>query len=61
MSRSAPVPLKLAEFPAQQASGPSRLEVSIESSYKPSEHTRPATSVIPSSKHTDLRQHLNDQ
>ena len=61
MSCSVPAPPKLAEFPARQASGPSRPEVSTGSSYRPSEHTPPATSVIPSSRHTNLRHHLDDQ
>uniref|UniRef100_A0A2N9F1K3 Uncharacterized protein n=1 Tax=Fagus sylvatica TaxID=28930 RepID=A0A2N9F1K3_FAGSY len=61
MSRSVLAPLKLAKFPARQVSGPSRPKVSTGSSYRPSEHTPTATSVNPSSRHTDLRQHLDDQ
>jgi hypothetical protein len=61
MSRSVLAPLKLAEFPARQVSRPSRPKVSTGSSYRPSEHTLTATSVNPSSRHTDLRQHLDDQ
>ena len=41
--------------------GPSRQEVSSGSSYRPSEGTLAATSIIPSSRHTNLRQHLNSQ
>uniref|UniRef100_A0A2N9HTD2 Integrase catalytic domain-containing protein n=1 Tax=Fagus sylvatica TaxID=28930 RepID=A0A2N9HTD2_FAGSY len=61
MSRSAPVPPKPTEIPARQVPGPSRPEVSIESSYRPFEHTLLVTSVIPSSRHTDLRHHLDDR
>jgi hypothetical protein len=61
ISRSAPVPPKPADILARQASGPSRPEASSGSSYRPSEHTSFATSVIPSFRHTDLRQHLEGQ
>jgi hypothetical protein len=61
MSCSAPVSPKPTEIPAQQVPGPSRPEVSIESSYRPFEHTLLVTSVIPSSRHTDLRHHLDDR
>ena len=61
MSCSRPVSPQPAGSPARQVSGPSRREVSIGSSYKPSKHTPSATSTIPSSIHTNLRQHLNSQ
>uniref|UniRef100_A0A2N9HC17 Retrotransposon gag domain-containing protein n=1 Tax=Fagus sylvatica TaxID=28930 RepID=A0A2N9HC17_FAGSY len=50
-----------AESQAGQAPTPSRPKTSTESSYKPSEHTRIATSVTPSSKHTILHRHMDDQ
>jgi hypothetical protein len=59
--RQAPVPPKIAEIPARQASGSSRPVTLSESSYKPTEHTSFATSVIPSFRHSDLRQHLEGQ
>ncbi len=61
MSRSGPASPQLAGSPLLQALGPSHREVSIGSSYRPSEHTPFATSAVPSSKHNDLRQHLNNQ
>jgi hypothetical protein len=42
-------------------SGPSRHEVSSGSSYRPSKGIPAATSLIPSSRHTDLRQHLDSR
>uniref|UniRef100_A0A2N9F8Q6 Reverse transcriptase domain-containing protein n=1 Tax=Fagus sylvatica TaxID=28930 RepID=A0A2N9F8Q6_FAGSY len=50
-----------AESPAGQASRPSHPKTSTESSYRPSDHTRVATSVTPSSKHTVLHRHMDDQ
>ena len=50
-----------AESQAGQTPTPSRPKTSTESSYKPSEHTRIATSVTPSSKHTALHRHMDDQ
>ena len=52
---------KPAESPTGQASRPSRPKTSTESSYRPTEHTRVATSVTPSSKHTVLHRHMDDQ
>ena len=60
-ARQALVPFKPANIPARQASGPSHLEASSGSSYRPSEHTLFATSVIPSFRHTDLCQPLEGQ
>jgi hypothetical protein len=50
-----------AESPAGQASRPSHPKTSTESSYRPSDHTRVATSVTPSSKRTVLHRHMDDQ
>jgi hypothetical protein len=50
-----------AESQVGQAPTPPRPKTSTESSYKPSEHTRGAVSVIPSSKHTVLHRHMDDQ
>uniref|UniRef100_A0A2N9I887 Uncharacterized protein n=1 Tax=Fagus sylvatica TaxID=28930 RepID=A0A2N9I887_FAGSY len=50
-----------AESQVGQAPTPSRPKTSTESSYKPSEHTRVAVSVTPSSKHTKLHRHMDDQ
>jgi hypothetical protein len=61
MSRFGPASPQPAGSPVRQASRPSCREVSTGSSYRPSEHTPSATSAIPSSRHTDLRQHLNSQ
>ena len=44
-----------------RVSGPSRQEVSSGSSYRPSKGIPAATSLIPSSRHTDLRQHLDSR
>uniref|UniRef100_A0A2N9GEY5 RNase H type-1 domain-containing protein n=1 Tax=Fagus sylvatica TaxID=28930 RepID=A0A2N9GEY5_FAGSY len=50
-----------AESQVGQAPTPSRPRTSTESSYKPSEHTRVVVSVTPSSKHTVLHRHMDDQ
>jgi hypothetical protein len=50
-----------AESQVGQAPTPSRPKTSTVSSYKPSEHTRVAVSVTPSSKHTKLHRHMDDQ
>ncbi len=60
-ARQVPIPPKIAEIPTQQASGPSRPETLSESSYRPTEHTLFATSIIPSFRHSDLRQQLEGQ
>ena len=52
-----PIP---ASSPVGQASRPSH-PTSTESSFRPSEHTRVATSVPPSSKRTVPRWHMDDQ
>ena len=61
MSHSRPASPQPAGSPVRQASGPSHRVVSTGSSYRPSEHTPSATLAIPSSRHTDLHQHLNSQ
>jgi hypothetical protein len=50
-----------AESPAGQGSRPSRPKTSTGSSYRPSDHTRVATSVTPSSQHTVLHRRMDDQ
>ena len=52
---------RLAESQAGRASRQSCPKTSTESSYVPSDHTRVVTSVIRSSKHTVLHQHMDDQ
>ena len=49
------------QFVVQRVSGPSRQEVSSGSSYRPSRGILVATSLIPSSRHTDLRLHLDSR
>jgi hypothetical protein len=54
-------PPRPAESQVGQAPTPSRPKTSTEPSYKPSEQTRVVVSVTPSSKHTVLHRHMDDQ